>query len=562
MNEGKDYMNSQASKQVYSDMALSQVPRLLTCLDRSISSPAFGCFHRDYWLYKTSDFPDAVRQFGVISLALVYRFDFSGNRYFRQPRIREWAVAAMMYCTRIQHHDGTFDEFYPYERGWSGPTAFVTYALAESYLLLADEIAAGEAGKILECLRKASRALAKGDRENDLLANHHAMACLALWKAYRVLQEDSILQAYEKQWQSFLSYHHASEGWSLEYDGPDPGYLSATISFLAKIYKDNESAAIREVLDNSISFASHFVYPDGSFGGLAGSRNTQHFYPHGFELAGRNNPLASAVAQKMLRSLANGNLVPPAIMSDRYVFYRVPELLLSAIDTSERPANLPGLPYELDGYHHLFHECGIYVRSSENLYLVSNLVKGGMIQAFDRREGTLFLQDAGIIMEINGARSVTTQWTDKKFTYTAGVDSWKVNGAFHTIPQHQLFNPWKLVLFRLFSLLFAWSPCFSHRMKGAIRKWLILSKKGRAGVFERNFEWEADRLVITDEIRLRRKLKVKRLVIGGDFFTRYVPQSRFFQPGELKDFSWIAPQEELDRLNAGLHFYKTREYKF
>ena len=35
----------------------------------------------------------------------------------------------------------------------------------------------------------------------------------------------------------FLSYNNSNEGWSKEYDGIDPGYLSATISFLEKFIK-------------------------------------------------------------------------------------------------------------------------------------------------------------------------------------------------------------------------------------------------------------------------------------------------------------------------------------
>lgn len=51
-------------KEVYLNYALDQIPRILGNMDRNSFSPTYGCFHRDYWLDKTSDFPDAVRQFG------------------------------------------------------------------------------------------------------------------------------------------------------------------------------------------------------------------------------------------------------------------------------------------------------------------------------------------------------------------------------------------------------------------------------------------------------------------------------------------------------------------
>src|SRR5690606_41431720 len=64
------------------------------------------------------------------------------------------------------------------------------------------------------------------------------------------------------------------------------------------------------------------LYPDGSYGGTLGSRNTQHFYPHGFEILANKIPLAAAVAAATRNALAKGSLVPPEIMSDRYLLDR------------------------------------------------------------------------------------------------------------------------------------------------------------------------------------------------------------------------------------------------
>ena len=99
---------------IYADKAISQIPRLLGNMDRNVFSPTYGCFHRDYWLDKTSDFPDAVRQFGVHSLALVYVEDFPNNIYKGKEKIKNWAIAGLEYWAKIQHKDGSFDEFYTY----------------------------------------------------------------------------------------------------------------------------------------------------------------------------------------------------------------------------------------------------------------------------------------------------------------------------------------------------------------------------------------------------------------------------------------------------------------
>ena len=101
-----------ANRDTYARKALAAIPRLLTLLDRSPYSPTYGCFHRDYWLYKTSDFPDVVRQFGVHALALVYKHDFPDNPYRGAPQVRDWTLAALDFWARQQHGDGSFDEFY------------------------------------------------------------------------------------------------------------------------------------------------------------------------------------------------------------------------------------------------------------------------------------------------------------------------------------------------------------------------------------------------------------------------------------------------------------------
>ncbi|MBC8490687.1 MAG: hypothetical protein H8D45_32120, partial [Bacteroidetes bacterium] len=80
---------------VYAEKALSQIQRLLGNMDRNPFSPTYSCFHRDYCLNKTSDFPDAVRQFGVHALALVYKEDFPDNIFRNKDKVRDWAIAGL-----------------------------------------------------------------------------------------------------------------------------------------------------------------------------------------------------------------------------------------------------------------------------------------------------------------------------------------------------------------------------------------------------------------------------------------------------------------------------------
>lgn len=521
------------SHEIYARLALDQVPRLLSNQDRNVFSPTYGCFHRDYWLDKTSDFPDAVRQFSIHALALIYRCAFPGNLYYAQPKIRDWAIAGLLYWTHIQHKDGSFDEFYPYERGWVGPSAFTTFTSIETFNLLKDEIPAAAADKILTAIRRAALFIAKGEAEEDHLANHHAMATLTLWKAYRLLGDDALRAGYERAWDTFLTYHNADEGWSREYDGVDPGYLSATVSFLSKVYQDNRSPALLQVLRQAVECVAYFVYPNGFYAGSIGSRNTLHFYPHGFEILAPEIPLAGAIAEKMLAALAEGKLVPPGIISDRYVGYRVPEFLQAYLDYGGRAIPLPPLPYEQDHFTHYLPQARIYVANRPRHYVVANLAKGGVVKIFDRQTGRLLLNDGGLIGRLEDGSVVSSQWVDPNYICQTGDAGWTVEGHLHRVPSYKLFTPLKNILFRSALVALGWLPAFSHLLKGQAREALILGQRSVPVRFNREMQITDDRITVRDTLTLEGSARFQALSLGDEFFVRYVPQSRYFQSQEL-----------------------------
>jgi len=541
-------------RHVYAQKALAQVPRLLGNQDRNPYSPTYGCFHRDYWLDKTSDFPDAVRQFGVHALALVYRHDFPGNIYKGHPKIRDWAVAALDFWASIQHEDGSFDEFYPFERGWVGPTAFTTFTATEAYTLLGPEIPDDVAARGREAILRAARFIVAGESEEDHLANHHAMACLAVWKAYEAFGDRELKRGFEGLWRQFLTYHNTTEGWSREYDGVDPGYLSATVSFLAKIYKTKPDPEIFEVLKQTVECCSYFAYPNGFYGGSAGSRNTLHFYPHGFEILAGTLSLAASVADAMLKGLSEGKLVPPEIMSDRYVFYRVPEYLQAYLDYTERPSPLTPLPFEQAPFTRFFSEARIFIANTEHHYIVSNLAKGGVVKIFHRAHGRLLLSDCGIIGSLEDGRLVTSQWIDPGYTCKVSESGWEVTGRLQVVPSTKLFTPLKHIIFRCALVLLGRIPELAHLLKGKIRRTLILGQRAAPVRFRRRFSQEDQVIRMIDELFLEPGVSFRSLSLGDEFFVRYVPQSRYFQSQELDVSGFVADRNTIEGLNRCRYF--------
>ncbi|MBN1770364.1 MAG: class I SAM-dependent methyltransferase [Deltaproteobacteria bacterium] len=541
-----------ARRDAYVERALPHVSRLLGLQDRNPYSPTYGCFHRDYWLDKTSDFPDAVRQFGVHALALAWACDFPGNPYRGQPKVRDWTVAGLEFWARIQHDDGSFDEFYPFERGWSGPTAFTTYTAIEACRLLGDELPREARERVHRAIHRAARFIARGESEEDHLANHHAIACMTVWKACEMLGDPELERGFHRLWDGFLKYYVREEGWTIEYDGVDPGYLSATVSFLGKLVQSRPDPEVLALLERLVEFCAWFVYPDGSYAGLLGSRNTLHFYPHGFEILAPRIPLAAAVAEKTLGALDDGKLVPPEIMGDRYVFYRVPELLQSWLDWTPRPEPLPPLPCERPSFTRWFPRARVFVAANDRHYVVANLAKGGALRAFDRRENRPLLNDGGLLGRLVDGRVVSSQWVDPEHRCTADDRGFEVSGTLHAVPTGKLFSPLKTIVFRSALLGLGWNPRLAHWMKGGIRRSLMLGRRPVPLAFRRRFTLHGDGgATIEDEVRRTGDVRVADLSVGDEFYVRYVPQSRYFQPHELVGGPHVFGPTELAELNGG-----------
>jgi hypothetical protein len=529
---------------------LSQTPRLLSLLDRDPLSPTAGSFHRDYWWDKTSDFPDAMTQMGVQPLAILYTCPFPDNPYYRQPKMLEWTLAGLEYWSRIQHGDGSYDEFYPFERGW-GTTAFTLYTSVDALAMLGDAVPASTAERVATAARRAARYLGAGEAEQDLLANHHALACLALWRAYTLLGEAEQRAGFERVWRGFLRSYHRPEGWALEYDGADIGYLSGTITFLGKLYQARREPELLQILRAYVEFASYFVYPDGTYAGGVGSRQTVHYYPHGFELLASELPLAGAIAQATLNGLAAGAGIGPHTTPDRYLPWRMGEFALAYRDARARPTWLPELPYQRAPFRRWFPQAGIFVQRGAASYLVANLARGGVLRLYDAEAGRLLHADGGLLGQTQRGKLVSSQWVDPSYRHEVRDGEARVSGSLHWVPSRRYFTPLKMALFRTVLAVLGRSSKASNLLKGAIRRLLILSSSRAPLRFERRVRLDDDALTVVDELSGAAGTPLAELQLGGQFGVRFVPQSRYFQVGELVVRGRRASPDELARLNGG-----------
>jgi hypothetical protein len=512
------------ARQLLADTALAQIPRILTLLDRNPHSPTYGCFDRNYWHYRTIDFPSGMAQELVLPLALACQLDIPDSSYHNQPAIRDWVEAGINFAGRSAHRDGSCDDYFPYERA-GGAAAFSLLACVDSYTLLGLE-----SGEALRFFERRANWLAK-HHESGQLSNHQALIALCLETVSRLFGTDRWAVARDERIERVLDWQ-SGEGWFREYEGCDPGYHTLTLSCLARLYDMKPDARLKEALTRAVKLAAEFIHPDGSYGGEYGSRNTYNFFPHGFELAGRWLPEALAVNDRFLEGLARG--LGACYEDDHIIGHHAWNYLLAWRDfVRERPAKVGRSPGRV-----VLEEAGIVIdrRAGRELYVAAR--KGGVFKLFigDR----LAASDTHLSLAVRwrgGIRNAVAHLVDNYATQV-GEDEIVIRGKMGWAKQAQM-TTLRLLALRL--LMGAVGRIFPNVIRRVLQWMLITGKAPAPFEFTRRFRW-AEGWTVIDELRGRCWDAVESAGIAGDQTSIYVAMSRTFQAGQLQPWLDLTPQ--------------------
>ncbi|MFN2540581.1 MAG: hypothetical protein ABR514_00225 [Chthoniobacterales bacterium] len=509
-------MNS-PGRELFAEIALREIPKLLTLQDRNPHSPTYGCFDRNYWHYKTADFPCGMSQEFVWPLALATETDFPSNPYRANEAIRQYVRAGIVFAARSGHRDGSCDDYFPNERAL-GAAAFSLIACAEACQLIG--IKSDEA---LEFLQRRARWLSHRD-ETGRLSNHQALIALGLDVVGRLCKID-IFAAPRDERLSKLLASQTTEGWFPEYDGFDPGYDTLTLSCLARLHQTKSSRELDNAIRTSVSLLSNFVHPDGSFGGEYGSRNTYNFFPHGFELVGAWLPDALAINDRFLVGLRAGR--GACYADDRIVGHHLWNYLLAARDFVERDAEAcsggPARAYRVE-----LAQAGIVIdrRSGFETYVAPT--KGGVLKLF--RNDRLALSDTGISLRMRDGRIAVTHLIDN-YERDLQPDRVSVRGQMGWAKQKQL-TPLKLALLRVINLTIG--RIAPNLVRQFLQRLLIVGKRPAPFRFERTIEWTGSGWNIVDQVEADSWREVEAAGVGPDQTSIAVAMSRTFQPGQLQ----------------------------
>ena len=290
----------------------ANLPRLLALFDSDPTSGSYGMGDRYYWAWGlttlVTTFQGAAHGMARLWVAGLKPYDTCKSTFL--ARIDALAQAAK----RLTRRDGSLEEAFPHEGSYC-VTALVAFDLLCTLDLLSAEISAAQSAQWQAAIRPMIRFLLIADETHALISNHLATAAAALARWYRLTGDENSERKARQLIKRILA-HQSCEGWFREYEGADPGYQSLCTYYLADLHRTCPGWDLLEPLRQSIRFLHYFAHPDGSFGGLYGSRCTRFYYPAGVLALGDDVPEAQALANFMETSIAQHRTVTLSAMDE------------------------------------------------------------------------------------------------------------------------------------------------------------------------------------------------------------------------------------------------------
>lgn len=522
-------MDLKGHNAVYYNPVMKEAQRLLSWQDREPFSRTYGSFDRTYWGWKFTDFPGARFQEGVYALAHLYTHPFDGNSLAGNERVLEWARAGMCYWASIQYKDGSFDEAYPFERSLAA-AAFTGFYAGEAFLLIKDLLGADERERLQSAFIRAGEWLISNDEGHGFLSNHLAAAAAALLSIHRITGDER----YKKRCDYFLEKilsHQSEEGWYDEYGGADPGYQTHGTFYLAWIWKHTKEGRLLESLKRSVGFLKYFIHPNGTLGGEYGSRNTEFYFPAGFEILSASVPDAALIASFMRKSVEARSSAGLSAM-DAYNFLPMLNNYLFAAENAAGLVCSPEkMPFGKEG-ERFFPDAGLYVRTTRAYHAVLGLSKGGVLRVYDGISGGLLASDSTYWAAMKDDSVCSPQSLSRPGRWKEAENGFTIESDFIQVKRH-VQTPVLFMGFRGFTLTIGRVSRASYWMKNLLVNALIKKRRRMPLKLRRQVRFEPLRVVIEDRIELTGAAEVKELRRGEKFSTIHMGSSRYFQHQEL-----------------------------
>lgn len=446
------------------------IPRLIALYDRDVTSLSYGMGDRYRWAWGLIDFGNASYQGAVNGLAYLWKnglWPYHTDKGVFLERVNSFFLAAQT----LTYNDGSLEEAFPREGSYC-VTALVAFDLLCGAELLRSDVEEEVYKKWLDIIKPMIDYLIKADETHAVISNHLSTAVAALVRWKKLTNSD----AGEKKSRALLDrilYNQSSEGWFKEYDGADPGYQSLCTYYLADVHINRPDYKLLEPLRKSLKFLSYFVHPDGSFGGIYGSRNTRFYFPAGLELLASDIPEAKAIAAFMQKSILNDTVVGLNSMDESNLIPMFNAYCRAAAIYSRADDEiLPTLPFQ-QSQSIAFPETGIIVDIGPSHYTIINVNKGGVVMHF--KDGQNALSDAGVaVRKASGKLGSTQSFTTDNIVDITDKEI-KVTSTICPMPK-QLPSPFQFLVIRMLGMTIFRFPTLREWFKRVLVKLLITKK--------------------------------------------------------------------------------------
>jgi hypothetical protein len=474
--------------EAYLEQIRASLPRLLGLFDVNPLSASYGLGDRLRWAWKTIDFGNGTYQgaaHGLARLLVAGRLDEFVSDEAALTRIN----AIFEATRRLQDRDGSFGEALPHEQSFC-VTALVAHDLLCAVELLTPLVDPKRRAAWLDVVQPAIEFLKRRDEYHGLISNHLATATAALFRWHR-LTGDTAARDRGQLFLDRILQHQSTEGWFSEYGGFDPGYLTLCLHYLVDLHVAQPELGLAEPLAKAVRLLTHFVHPDGSFGGLYGSRNTRFYYPSGIEALAGELPEAAALAHAMRTSIQELRVVGLASMDDSNLIPMFNSYCWAATSVDPDDAESTSLPVQSrTAYRLRLDEAGLLVDHGPEHHSIVSWKKGGVCYHF-RNERLAFV-DAGAVARDHRDRRFTTQAMTPE-TQLVVTDDGALEIATPMVQfQTRLPSPWQFAILRLLCCTLFRMAWMCNLIKRFLVRFVITGRRASRSVNRRRIRLGPD----------------------------------------------------------------------
>jgi hypothetical protein len=384
--------------------------RVLTCLDRDEDSQTYGCFDRNYWHYKFTDFNSSTLIHGLYILASLYQ-KIIPNKYDKTI-VKKLIYSSLIFYLKEFAKDKHYNEYYPYEDSYAS-LAFPANVLSDILFIFQDfKQDLFVKNTYVDLINKLSQL------EETGASNQYATGIAALYKSHYFHGIPfKTLKIYKHKKKLLLLQNH--EGWFNEYDGFDLGYLSVTLDALVDIHNLSHDREIEVSIKKIVNFFFLIIDKDGKFPSTLNSRNTEYVVPYGLVRSAKYLKESNYLVNIIFKDFRRNDHIYSSYDDRNHSNY----LFSSLVRSIPFLKNLNNKKFFSNKKKIFFQNAGIikkyYIKQEKTIYV--GIKKGGVLRIHDHKKKKIILQN-GFRLKKKGNKIWTTNWKSQNWDFTIKKD--------------------------------------------------------------------------------------------------------------------------------------------